>query len=230
MNRTEFGRAMAMLSASVGKPLPTEQVEAWHLLLGDLTRHELQAGIVAALNAHTYGGFPPVGLIRQHARPELRALACDVDTAAVSAWTGVVNAMRTHGGYATVDFSPVVNAVVRALGGWVRLTEQPSEDLLRYVRPQFLQTFRALTAAGVRENESAPLPGIEDLDRARKGLPVAPPKPIDLRLPGPAPRVLPALAGPQRSRRLTERSAGDADCETLPETMARELAAIGGGT
>ncbi|WLD13128.1 DUF6475 domain-containing protein [Planctellipticum variicoloris] len=227
MNRTEFGRAMAMLSASVGKPMPTEQVEAWHLLLGDLTRDELQAGIVGALSAHTYGGLPPVGLIRQHAKPELRVLACDVDTAAVSAWTGVVNAMRTHGGYATVDFSPLVNAVVRALGGWVRLTEQPSEDLLRYVRPQFLQTFKALAAAGVRQNESAPLPGIEDLDRARKGLPVDPPKVIDLRLPGPTARVLPALAGPQRERRLAHQAGDD---QAMPDTMARELAAIGGGT
>lgn len=204
MTRTEFGRAMALLSAAVGRSMPSEQVEAWHLLLGDLTADELQAGIVSALNAHTYGGFPAVGQIRQHARPELQGLKCDADTAALAAWSGVVDAMRSLGGYASVDFGPVVNAVVRSLGGWVRLTEQSSEDLLRFVRPQFLQTFKALSAVGVREAEAAPLAGLADIDNSRKGLPVQEAKPVDLCLPGPAPRVLPGLTGPERqARRLT---------------------------
>lgn len=221
MNRSEFAKCVALLSASVGKDMQQAQAEAWYLLLQDLTADELQAGIAGSLQAHTYGGFPPVGLIRQHARPALQGLKCDADTAALAAWSGVVDAMRSLGGYASVDFGPVVNAVVRSLGGWVRLTEQPSEDLLRFVRPQFLQTFKALSAVGVREAEAAPLAGLADIDNSRKGLPVQEAKPVDLRLPGAAPRVLPALTAPRQRLRIA--ATDDTDPGTLAEPL-REVA------
>lgn len=177
MNRAEFAECVGLLSASVGRDMQKSQAEAWFLLLQDLTGDELRAGIAGALQAHMYAGFPPIGLIRQHARPETPKLL-DSESAAISAWTAVLGAITKIGVYSGVDFGPLVNATIRSLGGWQRLGDTSLEDLARFVRPQFLQSFRAFMSTGVREREGAALRGIfqEQVVRVDLQLPLSPPK------------------------------------------------------
>lgn len=195
---------MGFLSATVGREVPKPQAEAWYQILGELEPIELQRGIVAALREHPVAGLPPVGNILKHARP---VVSVDAETRSVAAWEGVLQAIRKVGGYQTVQFDdPAVTATIRALGGWVRLTEQPTDELVRFVRPQFLQTYRALSAAGVRAESAEPLIGLLDAENLRKGVDAEEPRMVRLGLPGPSPRLLPGIVHPQ-PRALTSHAA-----------------------
>lgn len=187
---------MRLLEISTGKQLGDEMRQAWFAILGDLDADELRHGIIKTLQEHKFGGLPAVGLIRQNSRNENPV---DAETRSVAAWEGVLETIRKVGGYSTVQFDdPAVTATIRAMGGWVRLTEQPTEELVRFVRPQFLQTYKALAATGVRAESAEPLIGLLDADNLRKGIDPEVPHVVRLGLPGPMPRLLPGIFHQQK--------------------------------
>ncbi|MEK9810206.1 MAG: DUF6475 domain-containing protein [Candidatus Nanopelagicales bacterium] len=206
MTDREFGECMVFLSAAVGRSMPEAQANAWRAICDDLTAIELQRGIVHALREHPVAGFPPIGNILKHAKP---VVTVDAETRAVAAWEGVLETIRKVGGYSTIQFDdPAVTATIRAMGGWVRLTEQPTEELVRFVRPQFLQTYKALAATGVRAESAEPLIGLLDADNLRKGIDPEVPHVVRLGLPGPTPRLLPGIFHPQKRIAADEPAGG----------------------
>lgn len=199
MDRSEFAKSMAFLAASVGREMPRATAEAWFQICGDMDAIDLQRGIVHALREHTFAGFPAIGQILKHARPA--AIAVDAETRALAAWEGLLATIRSVGGYATVRFDDAaVAATVRALGGWVRLTEQTTDDLTRFIRPQFVQTYKSLLAVGVRAEAAEPLPGLVDIENSKAGFRVGNAVDVRLNLPGPAARIQPGLVHPPMDR------------------------------
>lgn len=201
MTRTEFANGMALLSASVGREMERPMAEAWFQLLSDLTEAELRLGIMGALKAHPVAGFPPVGQILKFARPS--ATPVDLETRSNAAWEGLLTAIRQVGGYSTVSFDDAaVTATVRSLGGWVALTEKTTEELTRFVRPQFIQTYKSLVAVGVRAEAASPLPGLLDIENNKAGYTPQEPTLVSLNLPGPAPKLLPGIVHSERVQRI----------------------------
>ncbi len=139
MNRTEFVQGLALLTGSVGKPMPDEQVAAWFAMLGDLTVEQFKSGIIKAIRAHQYAGFPPLGLIFRlattHMEPEQKA---------VLAWSAVQFALSQVNKRDSVEFTDlVVNAALRSLGRWQDLRCIPAKDL-NWLRRDFIQTYAVL--------------------------------------------------------------------------------------
>ena len=160
---------MLFLSASIGKQIAHETLEAWFLILGDLSPEQLQRGIVETLRTHEFGGMPAVGLIRKNASVGMQAIG--IDDRAVVAWSSVKSAVATHGAYATVDFDdPIINAVIRSLGGWVRICDTPSGEAFdTWLRKDFERCYETLCKTGVEARLAAPVAGIIDTANSATG-------------------------------------------------------------
>ena len=171
MTRSEFNKALALLVASVGRQMPDEMVQAWFVMLNDLTVEQINQGIITAIRTHEFAGFPPIGLIRKHAVGKDLAALPDTDRAVV-AWGTVVEAIRQHGGYQTVHFDdPVIHATIRATSpSWAALCGTESEQLHIWGKKSFVEAYRAISASqSVSAGAGDALPGILATDAARDG-------------------------------------------------------------
>ena len=170
MNIDEFNEAMALLVATVGRAMPDEQVQAWWVMLNDLSEEELKRGIVAAIRTHEFAGFPTIGVIRKHAIGRDQSLLAITDRTAV-AWAAIKRAISEQGGYATVVFDdPLVTASVRELGGWVRFCDcEAGEKFDVWLRKEFERTYTALMTAGTSAERTTPLAGLCDIANSATG-------------------------------------------------------------
>jgi hypothetical protein len=105
---------------------------------------------------------------------ELRRLGGEeqAETRAIHAWATVLRSISTVGAYQSVDFGPLVNAVVRAMGGWVELCGRNGENLREWGRKDFEATYRRLAGSALIGEMGAHLGGI--CERTNKALGQAP--------------------------------------------------------
>ncbi len=100
---------------------------------------------------------------------ELRELTGELspEARAVLAWSDLASAVETQGAYRSVDFSDsVINATVRSLGGWVYVCELGGDEFEKWLRQRFLQTYKAMDAAGVNGESCGALIGIHAKNNA----------------------------------------------------------------
>lgn len=187
MSSREFAEAIALMVASVGRSMSSDQSGAYFELLQDLTVDQLKQGIVGAIRQHKFAGFPPVGLIRECAAgPQ----ALPPNDRAIAAWDAVRAEISRTGGYRSIEFDDVViNATIRALGGWVHLTDRTIDELV-WIRKEFLETYRSLAASGVSGERTGPLPGIVDTENSRSGHAGEQPVPVSTGLPRHRPTIV----------------------------------------
>jgi len=139
--------------------------DGYWLGLADLPIEAVELAVVAALRTCKF--MPSAS--------ELRELAGEVrmEHRAVKAWAAFREAIDLHGYYHSVDFDdPVVNATVRALGGWVSVSElmdEPEAWIEGIFRKRFEQTYVGLATAGVSATAAVPLIGSHEQDKRLKG-------------------------------------------------------------
>ncbi len=169
MTESELAAALAPMVAIVGKPMTQEQIKAWHLMLDDLDVDTVRRGVVATMRDYQYAGFPPVGVVRKNCGSMTGNITA-TDRVTI-AWAAVKTAVPTQGGYATVTFDdPITNATIRALGGWVRICDTESgEQFDAWLRKEFERTYTAFMAAGVQQDQAAPLAGLCDIANGATG-------------------------------------------------------------
>jgi hypothetical protein len=131
-----------------------------------LTEAEACAAILEFNRSST--DFPTVAAIRAYV-PNTKALS--VEQRAEFAWSEVRAAISSVGGYASVDFGPLVNAVVRQMGGWRHLCNVESAQLV-WTGKEFCRMYGMVATTGA--GNGAALPGIFEATNAPAGLPVAP--------------------------------------------------------
>lgn len=165
MTRAEFSRALSLLTAAVGRPMPEEQLAAWYALLGDLTPDELKRGLVETLRTHQFAGFPTVGTIRSNS-------GCVTHTAKgdpLLAWQAVRDAIRRVGAYDSPRFEdPVIHAVIRELGGWVAVCDTPSDEM-QWLEKRFSAAYAAMASVRLPSDQTARLTGLSEIDNSRGG-------------------------------------------------------------
>ena len=94
---------------------------------------------------------------------ELRDLAGTGQAiAAMDAWQAVIGAMRSVGRYRGVDFGPLVNAVIRNLGGWTRLCNTDSDELHSFTRKDFERVYATMSARPVEHLSGEHFPATLD--------------------------------------------------------------------
>lgn len=182
MTPSEFEQSIAVLIAGVGRAMPPAMVDAWRVALADLSADQLQGAIVRCLREYKFSGFPPVGQIREWAGVGEGGLR--IEDRAALAWDRVLEAIRNVGAYRSVNFDdPAINATIRTLGGWQDLCDAKSDELRQFIRPRFLESYRAHVAAGVNEAAAEPLAGILASDAGRFGHIAPEPEQIDTQMP-----------------------------------------------
>ena len=105
---------------------------------------------------------------RHFPRPaEILALTGETpEDEALAAWSVVLHAARTVGRYESIDFGPVVNAAIRAMGSWIRLCEGAEEEL-HFRQRDFATVHGHHRRAGVSEDQGSHLAGLTELDHMR---------------------------------------------------------------
>lgn len=106
---------------------------------------------------------------------ELRGLAGEeqIETKAIHAWATVLRSISAVGSYQSVDFGPLVNAVVRAMGGWVELCGRDGEELREWGRKDFEATYKRLAGSEFLGDMGKHLAGICERSNKALGAPVA---------------------------------------------------------
>lgn len=149
MTPDDFDRCIKVLIAGVGRPMPAETVVVWRECLGDLSFDQLKLGVTASLRDWTFGGFPSIGFVAE--RCGVPRATVSTDQQAVLAWYTVQKAIGSLGSYVSVDWgdSTIPAAIDASAQSWVALCECQSDELSRFVRPKFIDAWKAFRASGV---------------------------------------------------------------------------------
>lgn len=171
-------QAVTMLATTFNRPVTAEFVEAYQLGMSGLGPDDVARALKRALRECKF--MPaPAELIALSGASERRGLAT------AEAWEAVRRAIDVHDYTTSVDFGPLVNAILRNMGGWLRLCDLPLEGLDVWARKEFERLY-----AEFAEKDPATLHG--EPHRGAFGGPFVPVA-IGGKLP---PRALPPPAAP----------------------------------
>ncbi len=144
---------MAVLGSTFNRALDEQAVDGYWMALGDLTEPQLQDAIKTALRQCKF--MPAPAELRELAGidgPKVLAAAC------ADAWEAVRFARRQYSYTVGVDLGPLVNAILRNLGGWIAFCGK-DDDAMVWERKEFEKLFVAFSAKGRGSLNGAPLPG-----------------------------------------------------------------------
>jgi hypothetical protein len=145
------------LSESYGRQVTAGMREGYWLAVGHLTEVQLFAAAKRALEVSRFMPTPAELLAFAGVAPPQRAKIA-------LAWNAVRIAIDRHDYTASVDFGPLVNAVIRNLGGWDTLCRASLRDLDNpgWLRKRFEQVFEMFDGIPVERLNGAALRGLYD--------------------------------------------------------------------
>lgn len=168
-DREETVKALAVLFEAFRATATEGTYRAYLLGLEDVPVPNLKRAVVDAIKT---GKFCPTVA-------ELRELAgvANGQQRAELAFAALDRAIANHGGYRSVSFDdPLINAVVRSLGGWTRVCDMHPEEFAKWYRKEFLATYERMSTLALNDDLIRPLPGIAPsakITPVRTGLPWA---------------------------------------------------------
>lgn len=125
-----FATIMETLAENFRVVLTTPATRGYWMVMEDLTEGEMAKAAKATLGSCKF--MPSAAeLITFSGRGRSAAFS------AAEAWGAVRAAIDKHDYTTSVDFGPTVNAIVRNLGGWLRLCDLTREDLDVWTRKEF---------------------------------------------------------------------------------------------
>ena len=154
-NREAFVTALAVLGATFDRKLTAPAIEGYWLALSDLDESAFRIAMKRAVTECKF--MPSPSELLAFARPKVNP---GVD--ALQTWQVVRKAIDKHDYLvATIDFGPLVNAVVRNLGGWDTLCKAtlPELDNPGWLRKRFEEVYRLLATAEPTTLHGEPLTG-----------------------------------------------------------------------
>lgn len=161
--RAKIAAIVTLIGESYRQTITKQTIAAYELGLNDLTIEIIEQ---AARRAMRECKFMPTVF-------ELRTLAgvLPPQQRATMAWASVKRAVHEVGEYKSIDFDdPVINAVIRVMGGWVNVVGiESGEKFDVWARKQFEETYVKMADSPLGEDMTRPLPGICDTDNAAKG-------------------------------------------------------------
>lgn len=167
--------SVAILCEAFSRTASKTTFLAYREALRDLTDEELKTAVHRALRESRF--MPPPA--------ELRSLVLlSHEERAVRAWIAFERAVMRHGYIHSVNFDdPLINAVVRALGGWEHCCGMPADEFDTFLQKRFQETYRALAARGIGAEECEPLCGYFERQNRMNGHAIAPTRQIATGLP-----------------------------------------------
>ncbi len=152
--------AVTMLSETYRQPLTDGAAKGYLLALEDLSIEEVGMVTKRALRDSKF--MPtPADLLAFAGKAGPQVLAAEI----AEAWTAARWARRVHSYTTGVDFGPLVNAVIRSMGGWLVFCGHNDEPLEAYERRKFETAYVAFRARGelgaMGEALRGEFPGVE---------------------------------------------------------------------
>jgi hypothetical protein len=152
MTHERFVTAITGLATTFGRELPAIGLDGyWHVMRG-LSEQQLGVATTRALRESKFMPSPA----------ELLAFAgvtTSRDAQVALAWEAVRAAVDKHDYTASVDFGPLVNAVVRNIGGWDALCRAKLKELDVWLRRRFEEVHEMFADIPVERLNGAPLRG-----------------------------------------------------------------------
>jgi len=149
--KPEFMKLLMSTADLHGKELSTDVVELWWNSLNLFGLVQVKRAFSKHIQDPVKGEWMPKPaniIAKLEGSPERSALL---------AWTEVEEAVSRIGRYETVQFAdPVINAVIRNLGGWISLCDQDLDE--PWMQKEFERRYLAYSEVGAGLNE--PLPGL----------------------------------------------------------------------
>jgi len=149
--KPEFMKLLMSTADLHGKELSTDVVELWWNSLKAFDLNQVRQAFSDHIQDPVKGEWMPKPaniIAKLEGSPERSALL---------AWTEVEEAVSSVGRYETVQFTdPVINATIRALGGWISLCDQNLDE--PWMQKEFERRYLAHSEVGAGLNE--PLPGL----------------------------------------------------------------------
>ena len=152
---------VTILAETFGKTVSPNLFKAYELGLRDLTVEQIKTATHQALQSCRFMPAPA----------ELREMVfVRTEDRSVKAWLAFEAAVGANGYIKTVSFDdPIINATVKALGGWQHCCGMPAAEFDTFLQKRFQDTYCALSRAGVSAEQAAPLVGWFDQQNSRDG-------------------------------------------------------------
>ena len=165
MTRQEFAACMGVLEAAyprTGKLSP-QQLVVWFDNLSDLTVDQLRRAVTVAVREGD--DWPTISKLRRYSGAD----GIPSKDRPLLAWNAVREAISKLNRCNSVNFDdPVVNAVIRQLGGWPELTYTPSKEM-QWLERRFCETYSALSSVALSDEQTSRLPGMSRSAEDRHG-------------------------------------------------------------
>lgn len=146
--------AVTTLSETFNRPLLDVAMEAYAEAIEDLGPELIAVATKRALRECRF--FPsPVELRELAGVGGPKVIARQI----ADAWEAVVQAMRQHDYTTSVDFGPLVNAVIRNLGGWQAACRWTVSEIETWKRKEFGVLYEAFAAGPASALRGEPLAG-----------------------------------------------------------------------
>lgn len=153
--RETFATAVTMLGETFGRPVTAGLLDGYWTVLQSLSEDEIKGAVSRGLASCKF--MPTPAELLAFARPPRNPNA-DV----IQAWQAVRHAIDKHDYLvATIDFGPLVNAVIRNLGGWDVMCRAtlPELDNPGWLRKRFDAYYQSLSTADPQTLHGSPLEG-----------------------------------------------------------------------
>lgn len=146
---------VAMLCEAVGRTPSKATYLAYEIGLDGVPVDDIEAAAAAALQRPDRW-MPTPGQLRELAG----ATQANAADRASLAFDALRVACARVGSYRSPDFDdPLINAVVRHLGGWTRACDLPVSEFNVWYRKEFVAAYEMFARIGVAKNLAAPLAG-----------------------------------------------------------------------
>jgi len=152
MNKTEFAKISAYLSAGIGKKISVESMDVWFDMLQDLPAEVVLMAVKKVLSSYEYATIPPVGMIRKAAAE----LMIPQFPLAIEAWNEAIKAVQYYGQYKAAEGLASLSQPVREIVeqfGWKELCVAEKPEI---IRAQFTKAWETVVK---REQDKSVLPG-----------------------------------------------------------------------
>jgi len=194
-DRKRLAVAVGALGEAFGRAVTKVTIHAYEIGLAGLPIAAIEHATRRAIAERKFMPVPS----------ELRELAGAISPAdrAIKAWDALDKAVTRYGYYDSVDFDDkLINAAVRSMGGWMRLSERYNTDEEKWIRKDFERIYESLMRSGVSTEAIGPLLGFhEQNNRGRYDNHVPTVKMIATGLPPHLPGLLPSASNSPRQVR-----------------------------
>lgn len=188
-DRERRAQCVTILAEAYRQKISPATLAAYEMALEDVSPASVEQAVKAALKSCKF--MPNAA--------ELRELAGGKTSAenALIAWAAVDRATSEVGGYKSPDFlDPVVNAVIRNMGGWERFCTATVTEFDTWLRKEFLRVYELIAKRGVGDEEGAPLVGLHERHNRLNGFSDRNTT-VEIAVGLPAPAKRPRLDGPK---------------------------------